>query len=177
LIFFFELQEAEEDVESTAPQANGSIAHIDECGVPILSRTPSIRPISRGSISRSGRSSFRSSFRTNSLEPVEPGVSMAPYAGPMGQQSQTTRLHSFKRNRPSFIHVTAEALSRQKSQRLNSRDSAPWEYQNTIKGWEYLCVNLVLKINFFPTHLEVLKNWCFLWQNIFNFKKEAMINS
>ena len=190
------LQEAEEDVESTAPQANGSIAQIDECGVPILSRTPSIRPISRGSISRSGHSSFRSSFRASSLEPVEPGVSMAPHANPMGQQSQTTRLHSFKRNRPSFIqvtaealsrqkspvepgvseaphagpmgqqlqttrlhnfkrnrpsfiHVTAEALSRQKSQRLHSRDSAPWEYQNTITGWEYLCVNLVLKNNFF----------------------------
>ena len=114
-VWLFYLKEAEEDVESTAPQANGSIAQIDECGVPILSRTPSIRPISRGSISRSGHSSFRSSFRASSLEPVEPGVSMAPHAGPMGQQSQTTRLHSFKRNRPSFIQVTAEALSRQKS--------------------------------------------------------------
>ena len=146
-VWLFCLKEAEEDVESTAPQANGSIAQIDECGVPILSQTPSVRPISR-----SGHSSFRSSFRANSansFEPVEPGVSMAPHAGPMGQQSQTTRLHSFKRNRPSFIQVTAEALSRQKSQRLHSRDSAPWEYQNTITGWEYLCVNLVLKIKFF----------------------------
>ena len=149
-IWFFKLQEPEEE---EAPQANGSIAQIDEYGAPILSRTPSVRPISR-----SGHSSFRSSFRANSLEPVEPGVSMAPHAGPMGQQLQTTRLHSFKRNRPSFIHVTAEALSRQKSQRLHSRDTAPWEFQNTIKGWEYLCVNLVLKIIFLPTHLEILKN-------------------
>ena len=83
---------------------------------------------------------------------------MAPHAGPMGQQLQTTRLHSFKRNRPSFIHVTAEALSRQKSQRLHSRDSAPWEYQNTITGWEYLCVNLVLKITFFYLPLRNTKN-------------------
>ena len=152
--WFYKLQEAEEDVESTAPHAtaNGSIAQIDECGVPILSRTPSVRPISR-----SGHSSFRSSFRANSLEPVEPGVPMAPHAGPMGQQLQTTRLHSFKRNRPSFIHVTAEALSRQKSQRLHSRDSAPWEYQNTITGWEYLFVNLVLKITLLPTQPTYLE--------------------
>ena len=35
------------------------------------------------------------------------------------------RLKSFKRNRPSFIHVTAEAMQRQKSLRIHAN---PWEY-------------------------------------------------
>ena len=35
------------------------------------------------------------------------------------------RLKSFKRNRPSFIHVTAEAMQRQKSLRIHNN---PWEY-------------------------------------------------
>ena len=119
-------------MEEDAPQpaintSNTMIAQIDENRVPMLSRTPSGRhPISR---------SRHSSFRTNSLEPLEPGAPMVSCTGPIGQQVPThsiTRLHSFKRNRPSFIHVTAEAMSRQRSQRLHSRDSqSPWEYQNT----------------------------------------------
>ena len=48
-----------------------------------------------------------------------------------------TRLHNFKRNRPSFIHVTAEAMNRQKSQRFRSSSDSqsPWEFSKTRLGY------------------------------------------
>ena len=113
------LQEGDpESPSATQPTLNGSngmMAQVDECGGTILSRTNSSRPISR---------SRHSSFRTNSLEPI---------ASPQNPSTRPLRLHSFKRNRPSFIHVTAEAMNRQRSQRLHS---SPWEYHST--GWVYI---------------------------------------
>ena len=48
-----------------------------------------------------------------------------------GSLRGTLRLKSFKRNRPSFIHVTAEAMQRQKSLRIHNN---PWEFQNQRKN-------------------------------------------
>lgn len=67
----------------------------------LLSRTSSSRILSR---------SRHSSFRTNSLEPLTP--TSGPFTTATGRP-----FRSFKRNRPSFIHVTAEAMQRQKSMR------------------------------------------------------------
>lgn len=75
---------------------------IDPCS---LSRTPSSRLLSRPS-----------SFRTTaSMEPISPTTN----------STRPLRLKSFKRNRASFIHVTAEAMHRQRSLRLHNN---PWEY-------------------------------------------------
>ena len=74
-----------------------------------LSRTPSSRLLSR---------SRHSSFRTCSMDPMDPA----------GGSVRPLRLKSFKRNRPSFIHVTAEAMQRQKSLRIHAN---PWEYPSS----------------------------------------------
>jgi hypothetical protein len=74
-----------------------------------LTRTPSSRP-------RSSRHSRPSSFRTTSMEPI------------FSPSSRTVRLKSFKRNRSSFIHVTAEAMHRQRSLK------GPWEYNRRSAG-------------------------------------------
>ena len=95
-IDFFGLQDDPEIPEIPAVSSQGEIL-VEEA----LSRTPSSRLLSR---------SRHSSFRTTSMEPISPSNGHRPL-----------RLKSFKRNRPSFIHVTAEAMQRQKSCRLHTR--------------------------------------------------------
>ena len=84
-----------------------------------LSRTPSSRLLSR---------SRHSSFRTTSMEPISPGATQASGHGMPGRP---LRLRSFKRNRPSFIHVTAEAMQRQRSLRMHA---SPWEFTRYISN-------------------------------------------
>lgn len=101
----------------TPPQAlSGS------CMIPVGSQSDLENPLSRTPSSRLLSRSRHSSFRTCSMDPMDP-------AG--GSLRGTLRLKSFKRNRPSFIHVTAEAMQRQKSLRIHNN---PWEFQNQRKN-------------------------------------------
>ena len=99
----------QENPESPPPTLAGS------CMIPVGSQSDLGDPLSRTPSSRLLSRSRHGSFRTSSMDPMDPNRG-GP--GPL-------RLKSFKRNRPSFIHVTAEAMQRQKSLRIHAN---PWEY-------------------------------------------------